>query len=156
MRLIHTTPLPGFYRTVRANQLLAIGPYQGGHGCLFIPYSKGVCGAAARTATTQLVPNVHDFPGHIACASSYVPSALCNPCIVGMVGSGSGWEWQLHVMIAQRARHAHYLTHATPHTPHPQYHPPPNTTHPLTQHTVGNSGAHHQPQHRGCGGSAGR
>lgn len=59
----------GFYR-VTAPGLLKIGPYQGGHGCLVIPFDKGVCGAAARTETTQLVPDVDAFPGHIACASS--------------------------------------------------------------------------------------
>lgn len=50
--------------------LLVIGPYQGSLGCLRIPFSKGVCGTAARTRQTQLVPDVHAFPGHIACASS--------------------------------------------------------------------------------------
>lgn len=59
----------GFYR-VTAPELLKIGPYQGGHGCLVIPFDKGVCGAAARTGSTQLVPDVEAFPGHIACASS--------------------------------------------------------------------------------------
>jgi GAF domain-containing protein len=59
----------GFYRTV-APELLAVGPYQGGHGCLRIPYAKGVCGAAARTRETQRVPDVEAFPGHIACSSS--------------------------------------------------------------------------------------
>ncbi|MDF3854446.1 GAF domain-containing protein [Paracoccus sp. P2] len=59
----------GFYR-VTAPELLKIGPYQGGHGCLVIPFSRGVCGAAARTRQTQLVPDVEAFPGHIACASS--------------------------------------------------------------------------------------
>lgn len=49
---------------------LVIGPYQGGLGCLRIPFSKGVCGAAARERRTQLVPDVHAFPSHIACASS--------------------------------------------------------------------------------------
>lgn len=49
---------------------LVIGPYQGGHGCLRIAFSRGVCGAAARSRETQLVPDVHAFPGHIACASS--------------------------------------------------------------------------------------
>ena len=61
----------GFYRVV-APEELAIGPYQGGHGCLRIPFSRGVCGAAARERRTQLVPDVHAFPGHIACASSTV------------------------------------------------------------------------------------
>lgn len=59
----------GFYRVTEPN-LLKIGPYQGGHGCLQIPFSKGVCGAAARTGQTQLVADVDAFPGHIACASS--------------------------------------------------------------------------------------
>lgn len=59
----------GFYRVV-APDLLSVGPYQGGHGCLHIPFDQGVCGAAARTGKTQLVPDVHAFPGHIACASS--------------------------------------------------------------------------------------
>ena len=59
----------GFYR-VTAPELLKIGPYQGGHGCLVIPFSRGVCGAAARTGQIQLVPDVEAFPGHIACSSS--------------------------------------------------------------------------------------
>lgn len=59
----------GFYRAV-GPELLKIGPYQGGHGCLVIPFSRGVCGAAARTGQVQLVADVDAFPGHIACASS--------------------------------------------------------------------------------------
>ena len=59
----------GFYRVV-APDLLKIGPYQGGHGCLVIPFARGVCGAAARTRRTQIVPDVNAFPGHIACAAS--------------------------------------------------------------------------------------
>jgi L-methionine (R)-S-oxide reductase len=59
----------GFYR-VTAPETLKIGPYQGGHGCLVIPFSRGVCGAAARSGQPQLVPDVDAFPGHIACASS--------------------------------------------------------------------------------------
>ncbi|PXW72405.1 GAF domain-containing protein [Loktanella sp. PT4BL] len=59
----------GFYR-VTGPEMLKIGPYQGGHGCLVIPFSRGVCGAAARTGEVQLVPDVDAFPGHIACASS--------------------------------------------------------------------------------------
>ncbi len=59
----------GFYRVV-GPELLKIGPYQGGHGCLVIPFSRGVCGAAARTGEAQLVHDVHAFAGHIACASS--------------------------------------------------------------------------------------
>lgn len=59
----------GFYRVVRPGHL-KIGPYQGGHGCIDIPFEKGVCGAAARTGQTQLVADVDAFPGHIACAAS--------------------------------------------------------------------------------------
>lgn len=46
---------------------LVIGPYQGTLGCLRIPFGKGVCGTAASTGETQLVADVHKFPGHIAC-----------------------------------------------------------------------------------------
>lgn len=59
----------GFYR-VTAPETLKIGPYQGGHGCLVIPFSKGVCGTAARLNETQIVADVDAFPGHIACAAS--------------------------------------------------------------------------------------
>ena len=48
---------------------LVVGPYQGTLGCLRIPFGKGVCGAAAAERKTQLVPDVHAFPGHIACDS---------------------------------------------------------------------------------------
>ncbi|WP_163848384.1 GAF domain-containing protein [Pseudooceanicola aestuarii] len=59
----------GFYRVTEPG-LMKIGPYQGGHGCLVIPFSRGVCGAAARTAQTQIVADVEAFEGHIACSSS--------------------------------------------------------------------------------------
>lgn len=59
----------GFYRVVEQN-LLKVGPYQGSHGCLAIPFDKGVCGACARTQETQIVPDVNAFPDHIACSSS--------------------------------------------------------------------------------------
>ena len=58
----------GFYRVVAPN-LLKIGPYQGGHGCLVIPFDRGVCGAAARQQAIQLVDDVDRFEGHIACSS---------------------------------------------------------------------------------------
>ena len=48
---------------------LVIGPYQGTLGCLRIPFSKGVCGACATRRETIIVPDVHEFPGHIACDS---------------------------------------------------------------------------------------
>lgn len=56
----------GFYRVV-APRLLRVGPYQGPVGCLEIPFDQGVCGAAARERRTQIVADVHAFPGHIAC-----------------------------------------------------------------------------------------
>ena len=59
----------GFYR-VTGPDILKIGPYQGGHGCLVIPFGKGVCGAAAASGETQIVDDVDAFPGHIACSAS--------------------------------------------------------------------------------------
>jgi GAF domain-containing protein len=56
----------GFYRRV-GESMLAVGPYQGTMGCLRIDFARGVCGACARTQQVQLVPDVHAFPGHIAC-----------------------------------------------------------------------------------------
>lgn len=60
----------GFYLVAedRAEELV-VGPYQGTLGCLRIPFGRGVCGAAARTGQTQVVQDVHAFPGHIACDS---------------------------------------------------------------------------------------
>ena len=48
---------------------LVVGPYQGTLGCLRIPFGKGVCGACAEQKKSILVPDVHAFPGHIACDS---------------------------------------------------------------------------------------
>lgn len=59
----------GFYRTVRSSHL-QVGPYQGGHGCIDIPFANGVCGAAATTKTTKLVRDVSTFPGHIDCSAT--------------------------------------------------------------------------------------
>lgn len=55
----------GFYRTV--GEELVLGPFQGKPACVRIPWGKGVCGAAAKEKVPQLVPDVHAFPGHIAC-----------------------------------------------------------------------------------------
>jgi L-methionine (R)-S-oxide reductase len=55
----------GFYRMVDGE--LVLGPFQGKAACIRIPIGKGVCGAAAATGETQLVDDVHAFPGHIAC-----------------------------------------------------------------------------------------
>jgi L-methionine (R)-S-oxide reductase len=57
----------GFY--VVDGEELVVGPYQGTLGCLRIAFGRGVCGTAAATGQTQLVPDVHAFPGHIACDS---------------------------------------------------------------------------------------
>ncbi|HRP09566.1 MAG TPA: GAF domain-containing protein [Terricaulis sp.] len=60
----------GFYLVDEAKgDELVVGPYQGTLGCLRIPFGKGVCGAAAAQRVTILVPDVHAFPGHIACDS---------------------------------------------------------------------------------------
>lgn len=59
----------GFYR-VAGPDLLKIGPYQGGHGCLRIPFSRGVCGAVARSGTPQIVADVDAFADHIACSAT--------------------------------------------------------------------------------------
>ncbi|HEY2374811.1 MAG TPA: GAF domain-containing protein [Gemmatimonadaceae bacterium] len=56
----------GFYRVVEP-ELLRVGPYQGSLGCLEIEFGKGVCGTAAAERRTIVVPDVHAFPGHIAC-----------------------------------------------------------------------------------------
>ncbi|EJS03185.1 GAF domain-containing protein [Bacillus mycoides] len=58
----------GFYVT-EGNQLV-LGPFQGIPACVRIPFGRGVCGVAAETKTTQLVADVHQFPGHIACDSA--------------------------------------------------------------------------------------
>ena len=59
----------GFY-LVAGQDMLLLGPFQGKTACIRIPFSRGVCGAAAREKTTQLVCDVHQFPGHIACDSA--------------------------------------------------------------------------------------
>jgi GAF domain-containing protein len=60
----------GFYVVDRDKpDELVVGPYQGTLGCLRIPFGKGVCGAAAQRRETVIVPDVHEFPGHIACDS---------------------------------------------------------------------------------------
>ncbi|MHB1307058.1 MAG: GAF domain-containing protein [Limisphaerales bacterium] len=59
----------GFYRHV-GDETLKIGPYQGGHGCLTIPFDRGICGKCARECAVQNVPDVNAVPYHLACASS--------------------------------------------------------------------------------------
>ena len=57
----------GFYRVI-GNELV-LGPFQGPVACMHIPYGKGVCGTAWQRAETIVVPDVEQFPGHIACSS---------------------------------------------------------------------------------------
>ncbi len=58
----------GFY--LLEGKTLVLGPFQGKPACIEIPVGRGVCGTAVAERKTQLVPNVHDFPGHIACDSA--------------------------------------------------------------------------------------
>ena len=58
----------GFYP--REGDTLVLGPFQGKVACIEIPWGRGVCGTAAALNATQLVFDVHDFPGHIACDSA--------------------------------------------------------------------------------------
>ena len=60
----------GFYQidtNPAGETVLSLGPFQGRPACIEIPWGKGVCGTAAALNATQLVPDVHQFPGHIAC-----------------------------------------------------------------------------------------
>ena len=59
----------GFYRNI-GNDTLKIGPYQGGHGCLVIPFAKGVCGTCARIGDVQIVDDVNAVADHIACSAT--------------------------------------------------------------------------------------
>ncbi|WP_230769069.1 GAF domain-containing protein [Sphingomonas sp. Leaf4] len=70
----------GFYRLV--DDELVLGPFQGKAACIRIVLGKGVCGTAAATRTTQLVPDVHAFPGHIACDADS-RAELVVPIVVG-------------------------------------------------------------------------
>lgn len=58
----------GFY--LAEGGLLVLGPFQGKPACIEIPFGRGVCGTAAERKETVVVPNVHEFPGHIACDSA--------------------------------------------------------------------------------------
>lgn len=71
----------GFYFVEGDDQLL-LGPFQGKVACMRIPFSKGVCGAAARERRTQRVEDVHAFPGHIACDAAS-RSELVVPLVQG-------------------------------------------------------------------------
>ena len=69
----------GFYRNIGGE--LVLGPFQGKAACIRIPFGSGVCGAAAETRQSQLVEDVHAFPGHIACDAASA-SELVVPIIV--------------------------------------------------------------------------
>ena len=77
----------GFYRVVDGE--LVLGPFQGKAACIRIPFGRGVCGAAAQTGETQLVEDVHAFPGHIACdansASELVVPVMRDGNVVAVV-----------------------------------------------------------------------
>lgn len=77
----------GFYRNVSGE--LVLGPFQGKAACLRIPFGRGVCGAAAATRETQLVDDVHAFPGHIACdadsRSELVVPVIAADRVIGVI-----------------------------------------------------------------------
>ncbi len=77
----------GFYRTI--GRELVLGPFQGKAACIRIPFGQGVCGAAAATATSQLVEDVHAFPGHIACdaasRSELVVPVMTNGAVAAVI-----------------------------------------------------------------------
>ena len=74
----------GFY--LLEEDVLILGPFQGKPACIRIPMGKGVCGTAAALDETQLVPDVHAFPGHIAC-----DSASRSEIVVPIHANGSVW-----------------------------------------------------------------
>jgi len=77
----------GFYRNVDGG--LVLGPFQGKAACIRIPFGQGVCGAAAESRQTQLVEDVHAFPGHIACDaasnSELVVPIVHNHALIGVL-----------------------------------------------------------------------
>jgi L-methionine (R)-S-oxide reductase len=77
----------GFYRLI--GQELVLGPFQGKTACIRIALGKGVCGTAAATLETQLVADVHAFPGHIACdaasASELVVPIVSQGALIGVL-----------------------------------------------------------------------
>jgi len=72
----------GFYRVVSPG-LLKVGPYQGGHGCLSIPFERGVCGRCAREKATQVVGDVTHLPYHIACSGTTRSEIVVPVCDAG-------------------------------------------------------------------------
>ena len=84
----------GFYLT--QGESLLLGPFQGKVACIRIPYGRGVCGTAAAEDKTQRVPDVHAFPGHIACDSAsrseIVVPLHCGGAVVGVLDIDSPTE----------------------------------------------------------------
>jgi len=72
----------GFYRNIGGE--LVLGPFQGKAACIRIPFGQGVCGTAAATAKSQVVTDVHAFPGHIAC-----DAASRSELVVPVIASGT-------------------------------------------------------------------
>ena len=81
----------GFYRLIEGE--LVLGPFAGRPACIRIPLGRGVCGTAALSGQTQLVPDVHAFPGHIACdafsASELVVPVLRHGAVVAVIDCDS-------------------------------------------------------------------
>lgn len=77
----------GFY-LVSGDQLI-LGPFQGPPACFSIKYGRGVCGTAWKTGVSQVVPDVHQFPGHIACSSLSKSEIVC-PFIEDTLGKTVG------------------------------------------------------------------
>ena len=89
----------GFY--LLEGETLVLGPFQGRPACIEIPMGRGVCGTAAQTGQTQLVPDVHLFPGHIACDSAsnseiVVPLRIDGK-VVGVLDLDSPWPGRFTV-----------------------------------------------------------
>ena len=77
----------GFYRV--DGQQLVLGPFQGPIACARIPFGRGVCGTAWQRAVTVIVPNVHEFAGHIACSSAsnseIVVPVIRDNCVIAVL-----------------------------------------------------------------------
>ena len=89
----------GFY--LLEGETLVLGPFQGKPACIEIPLGRGVCGTAAQTGQTQLVPDVHLFPGHIACDSASNSEIVVPLCVdgkvVGVLDLDSPWPGRFTV-----------------------------------------------------------
>lgn len=72
----------GFYICFDNKDSMYLGPFQGPIACTEIPFNKGVCGTAVTKKKTMIVPNVHEFPGHIACSTT-TNSEIVVPIIKG-------------------------------------------------------------------------